>query len=73
MSGESWLLIFIIAPVAVAILIPFTKWSLAVLAKAIVREINGQLGLTALRAEVHEISEQAKKNHRRIEQLLEQT
>lgn len=57
MSGQEWLLVLIVAPVAVALLIPFTKWSLGVLAKAIVKEINGQLGLTDLRREVKELKQ----------------
>ena len=73
MSGESWLLIFIIAPVVVALAIPLTKWSLAVLAKAIVSEINGQLGLQAIRDDVYEIKQQARRNQLRIEKLLEES
>ena len=73
MSGESWLLIFIVAPVVVALAIPLTKWSLAVLAKAIVKEINGQLGLQAIRDDVYEIKQQAHRNQLRIEKLLEES
>ena len=63
MTTQSWLLVAIISPVAVALLIPIARWALKVLAQAIVNEINGQLGLQALR-------EQVEANQDRIEQLF---
>ena len=63
MTTQSWLLVAIISPVAVALLIPVARWALKVLAQAIVKEINGQLGLQALR-------EQVADNQARIEALF---